>query len=501
MKKISIYNYVAGTMLILSILIMGCGVAAQAQEVPAPSKLANIWIGSGAPNWTVMSNNTVYHDTTNYLTYYRIKGTQYGPYSTKGDRGDVGAQGPQGVQGIPGEPGSGGAGGFVKSFGTMRYVGTEQELRTALAGWTNGSVNSITLYQDIPVYASIEMAHKAGNRSKRLIINLNGNAIYDASASGLAFLLGRHPASQTEALNDMVSSAIIIRDGALIGKTGTGILYEPGPTYGAIVEGVEFMNAAEAIHCRFGLMTMIQSCLATNVSESFIFDDGTGPNGWPNASSSNSQSNSSMRECVRDFGRAGGHSSFSDYAASGIININTISEGGAKKYGWYVDSRGSTVVKDGRMISSHLEMQPTIAGIELKLSEGYYIVDGLYSQYPATLVSASAIRGYPHVYVKNVPWHLGNGQHKYKTGSNSVIWAFDDLHPTVDPSLAAAWVDGTMPYYWSVKGFNQSPFHKFNSFTATASGSITMNTLVANNLTTTATANLNGTVKINGTIK
>lgn len=451
-----------------------------------PAKLANVWIGNGPPDWDGLPNNTVYKDTTAKTEYYRIKGVAYGPFNLQGAAGPQGAPGPQGPQG---EPGSGSAGGFTKAFGTMRYVGTEQELRLALAGWTNGSVNSVILYQDIPVVASIEMAHKAGNRSKRLIINLNGNAIYDASPSGLPFVLGRHPASQTEALNDMVSSAIILRDGAIIGKTGTGILYEPGPTYGAIVEGVEFMNAAEAIHCRFGLMTMIQSCLATNVGESFIFDDGTGAKGWPGASSSNSQSNSSMRECVRDFGRAGGFSSFSDYAASGIININTISEGGAKKYGWHIDSRGSTVVKDGRMISSHLEMQPTVAGIELKLSEGYYIIDGLYSQYPATLVSASSLRGYPHVYIKNVPWQLGSGQHKYKTGSNAVIWDFDDLHPTVDPSLASAWDGGVMPYYWNIKGFNQSPFQKFNGFSSTG------------NTTSTGSINLNGTVKINGVIK
>ena len=459
---------------------------------------------SKPPNFNPADYLYAIEDST---TYQWIGGKWEKAYYQAGADGKDGINGTNGANGIcPDCPST--SGGFIKSFGTMRYVGTEAELNAALLGWTNGSVNSITLYSDIGLTKEQEMAHTTSNRSKRLVINLNGNAIYDASPNGLKFMLGRHPSSQTEALDQMVSNAIILRDGALIGKTGTGILYEPGPTYGAIVEGVEFKNAAEAIHCRFGLMTMVQSCLATNVGESFIFDDGTGPNGWPGASNSNSQSNSSMRECVRDFGKAGGHSSFSDYSASGIININTISEGGNKKHGWYVDTRGATVVKDGRMISSHLEMQPTVSGVELKLSEGYYIVDGLYSQYPATLVSASSLRGYPHLYVKNVPWHLNTG-HKYKTVGTAVIWDFDEVNSNVDVTLATTWIDGIMPYYWQVKGFDQSPFVKYKSKKSVGDDTHVGNSVVSGNetvggtstvtnLTTQGTTNLNGTVKING---
>ena len=384
----------------------------------------------------------------------------------KGDKGDTGATGPQGATGPAGPqgpegpqgPAGSGSGGFVKSYGTTRLVGTEQEFKAALEGWRNGSVSCIELYQDIGITSTALIPKNSTNRSHRLIINLKGNTIYDASSSGLSIVLAREEATSLTEAVAMASHAIMLRDGALKGRSGTGILYSPGPTYGAVNEGVEFIDANEGIHCRFGLMTMVQSCMATNVGESFIFDI----DDFPGADASNSQSNSSMRLLCRDFGRAGGKASFSSYGCSGIYDLNCISEGGNKQNGWMVDSKGSTVVKDGHIVSSHLEMQPTVAGVNLRLSDGYYEVDGLFSQYPATLVDAVSTGGYPHVYVKNVPWHISAG-HKYKTTGTNVIWSFEEIHPSVDITATSGWVNSTKPYYWSLKGFNQSPFWKGNN--------------------------------------
>ena len=77
----------------------------------------------------------------------------------KGDKGDTGATGPQGATGPAGPqgpegpqgPAGSGSGGFVKSYGTTRLVGTEQEFKAALEGWRNGSVSCIELYQDIGI--------------------------------------------------------------------------------------------------------------------------------------------------------------------------------------------------------------------------------------------------------------------------------------------------------------------------------------------------------------
>lgn len=379
-----------------------------------------------------------------------------GPAGPAGPQGEQGAQGPAGPQGPPGT--GGGSGVAVKALGTIRWVGTEAEFKTALEGWRTGTVNNIIFYQDIGLTSTALIPKNSSNRSHRLIIELAGNTLYDASSSGLTILLGREEATSLADAGTMVSHAIIMRDGALKGKTGTGILYSPGPTYGAINEGIEYMEANEGIHARFGLMTMVQSCMATGVGESFIFDI----DDFPGASAANSQSNSSMRLMCRDFGKAGGKASFSDYGCSGIYNLNCISEGGNKQYGWFVDQKGSTVVKDGHIVSSHLEMQPTVAGIYLRLSDGYYNIDGLFSQYQANLVDAVSSGGYPHVYVKNVPWHISGG-HKYKTTGTNVIWSFDEIHPSVDVSATTGWANSYKPFYWSLKGFNQSPYWKGNN--------------------------------------
>ena len=442
-------------------------------------------------NFTAPDFMYVLSDSTTYQ--WVGNAWQYSMLQLKGRNGKDGKDGATGAAGVC-PPCSTSGSGLSKSVGTLRFVETQAEMQDALNGWATGAVTAIYVVRDIPVTSTLVIPKFTTARSKELIIFLNGNALYDASASGLALLMGRIATTQAEA-DQMQSVSIIIRDGAFIGKAGTGILLEIDATYGTHNEALHFENANEGQHIRFGLMTMTESCIATNVGESFIYDYGSKWGG----STSNSQSNSSTRINCRDFGRAGGEAAFSDYAASGITNINTIAEGGNKKYGWKVRSMGSSVVKDGRSISSHLEMAPTIAGFDLELFDGYYIVDGLFSQYAATLVSGTSLGGYPHIYVKNVPWHLQT--HKYKTSGNNVIWSFDEIHPTVDPSSSTAWVGGVMPYYWSVTGFNQAPFHKFSAFSATGSEthtSMTMQTLITNNLTTSATVNLNGTIKING---
>ena len=121
----------------------------------------------------------------------------------KGDKGDTGATGPQGATGPAGPqgpegpqgPAGSGSGGFVKSYGTTRLVGTEQEFKAALEGWRNGSVSCIELYQDIGITSTALIPKNSTNRSHRLIINLKGNTIYDASSSGLSIVLAREEAT------------------------------------------------------------------------------------------------------------------------------------------------------------------------------------------------------------------------------------------------------------------------------------------------------------------
>jgi hypothetical protein len=69
------------------------------------------------------------------------------------------------------------------------------------------------------------------------------------------------------------------------------------------------------------------------------------------------------------------------------------------------------------------------------------------------------VLGYPHLYVKNIPWFTAGS--KLKTLGTSVIWNFEELY--FDPTDATKWVGNVKPFYWSWKDMRQSPFWKGNS--------------------------------------
>jgi hypothetical protein len=272
-------------------------------------------------------------------------------------------------------------------------------------------------------------------------------------------MICRPVANQDDALNRMITTAIVIRDGTLRGNNLTGTLLELTCTYGSIVEGVDFVNGEYGCYFRFCLMGVCRNSLANGIrNTAYVADMGD----WIGANNVNSQSNSSRFEQCRVFAVDGSFTGFADYAASGMIHEQCIVEGKNSKHAFFVDTKASTVVKDGLIHFSHIENQPTVSAVELSLGGGYYIVDGLFSQYPTTLVNAKANSNYPHVKVRNVAWHLSG--HRYGTTGTAVVWEFDEIPATpLDLANGSAWNNGLLPYYYSIKGYNQSLFHKTNT--------------------------------------
>lgn len=366
-----------------------------------------------------------------------------------------GSPGPAGPQGIPGLDGSSGGGSI--STGRLKYVSNETELHAAVAGFGTGTTSAIYLTQDIPVDTSINIPKVINLRSKKPCIYLGGNALYDVSTSGLPYLVGRIPADQNEALNTMQDVSVIIRDGEFIGKAGTGVLLDLGSTYGSVVDAVDFSNANEGVHFRFCLMGAVSNSLAGGIRQkAYIADMGN----WSGASNSNSQSNSSRFEQCRVFNYPGSVAAFADYAASGMVHEQCISEGGSPNYHFLSDALNSTVVKDGYLHMLHLESPATIAGIKLKLREGYYKLDGCYSQYDQTLIDGESTLGYPHIFVENVPFLTDNA--KFKTNNNNVVWSFTEMPSNFDVMLSTNWIEARKPFYYYSEIFNQSKDIKTN---------------------------------------
>lgn len=344
------------------------------------------------------------------------------------------------------------------SVGTVRWVSNETELRNAVAGYGNGTVTAIYFADSIGIRQTLNLPQTAPSGVRKWCMYLNGNGLYDISANGLSKLIARPVPDQSTALARMITVAFIMRDGFLAGRSGTGTLLELTATYGSIIEGVDVMGGQNGIDLKFCLMARVSNSLSNNIrGESYIANMGN----WSGASNSNSQSNHSRFEQCRVFANTGALSGFSAYASSGIVREQCIVEGGNPQYGVLVDGKGSTVVKDGLDHLTHVETAPTIAAFHIALPDGYHIIDGLYSQLGCTLVSGLSQAGYPKILIKNVPWLMNT--HKFKTGSNAVIWGFDNIPNNYDLTSTTNWIGGLKPYYYSIQGFNMSPYWNYNS--------------------------------------
>lgn len=411
-----------------------------------------IWLGGSIPATKPTSFGTgdVWRDTILKITYRYKSGWYITTDQLTGAKGDTGAKGADGV--CPSCPPA--SSGSVPGFGKMRFVSTEAELKSAIAGFGDGSVTSVYLTTDIPITSPIYIPKIVNTRAKKVCIYLNGNAIYDASASGLPYGIARLVTTQDSALNLMQDVSVIIRDGELIGK-GTGVAFDVASTYGTIVEGVDVTNWQDGYQLRFCLMAGVRNCLAGGIrNEAFVANMGN----WTGADGSNSQSNSTRFEQCRVFNYPNAKAAFSAYAASGVIYEQCISEGDNSQYGWYIDGKGSSVVKDGLIHMGHSENTPSVAHVYCKLLEGVYQIDGLFHQYKGTLLSAESSGGYPHFYVKNIPYMVSGST--FKSASNNCIFSFDEMPSAWDASNTANWSGSIVPYYWSQKGLNQSGFWK-----------------------------------------
>lgn len=341
-----------------------------------------------------------------------------------------------------------------QTIGKLRFVTTRAALNSAIAGFGDGSVTSVYVCNDIGLTQPLIIPKIVKTKAKKVCIYLNGNALIDSSAAGLPYMIGRVTSTQDSALNLMQDVAVIIRDGELIGKSTTGTAVDIAATYGTILEGVDFTNTNEGVHLRFCLMAGVRNCLATNVrSESFIADMGN----WTGASNSNSQSNSSRFEQCRVFNADNSKASFSAYAASGVIWEQCISEGGNSQYGWLFDAKNSPVVKDGLIHMGHSENTPSVAHVQASLPDGIFQIDGLFHQYKGIVLNAISTQGYPHFFVKNIPYMVSGST--FAGNNTGCIYTFEEMPSAWSAGTATNWT-GIVPYYWSQVGLNQSPFWK-----------------------------------------
>lgn len=272
---------------------------------------------------------------------------------------------------------------------------------------------------------------------------------------GTNAIIGCNKATSSGDANLMVERKPHFEDITLIGgQNQIGI--DIGASYGAIYKRIKGQNLKWVIYTRFGLMSLIEQCFATNCANGFAFGIGN----YPEATWSNSQSNSSIARQNRvymntnamrmientlgvDFldrirlertrvdisGRSMGESNtyqqaiallngsnlraspvgtaFYSEHTSGVIYDGNIIEGGSIDKGYHMYAPNNTVVKDWTIKNLHYEvLQTSTAAIYSRWAGGIITVDKAQSGHPAIMADIGSDPGYTQITISNVPWWM-----------------------------------------------------------------------------------------------
>jgi hypothetical protein len=227
---------------------------------------------------------------------------------------------PQGTQGPQGPAGSGGSGSF--NSGRTKFVATEAEFRSAVAGIVNDQTRAIWCTQDIRITSStgFELPKIPGgtstNQNTVVEINLCGNSIFDNSPNGLPYVLGMQPVDQTEAMNMANRPRTYnIHGGKIVGKgTGTGYLIDLACSQRSTVWDMHLENSTNGIRMAFCMFGTIHS-ITSNDIRGIVVEPTRGK--WPGSGNNLCSSNQFKVMNVRAFVYDGSTAIISSEACSG----------------------------------------------------------------------------------------------------------------------------------------------------------------------------------------
>jgi len=376
-----------------------------------------------------------------------------GIQGVKGDKGDTGAQGIQGVAGVcPSCPPSSGGGttipgtivhnpNVIETLTQIQVGGTGTNQTASGYTYSGITVTSTDLYD----WANIQYGIYLANLKKKQLISVGkfhtakmvdiGRYTYALNWDGLSQteiitqnnnayqIVGRpDPTSDADA-NQYIQATYTIKNIKIKGGSNQ-VAFAPGPSYSSVYESIRINGAKTGMHLRFSLNTNVINCDAGNVLNGFIADYGN----WPDATTSNSQSNqTTFTHCHAT--SSAGLVGFGIYASSGTALYHCIVEGVKFKVCVDFDSKGSTNVKDFYAHVSHLE---TVQGNNVNGSESFYRIrmsgqaeiSGIYSQYSGTLIDAGTSVGQLLIVCKGVTWAVAPADGKLFYNAGNTLWQF-----------------------------------------------------------------------------
>lgn len=439
------------------------------------------------PTVSAPTNNAISVDCVNNRVYKYVKGAnrwdditttlQGQSFLNKGEKGDKGEQGiqgpvgPQGIQGVSGPVGPTGpmgpkgdpgvcpscppsSGGSIPGYIVHNSNVIEHLTQIQVAGTGTNQTVGTNQYPGITVtstdlldWANLQYGIYLANIKKKQLITVGkfhtdktldiGRYTYALNWDGytqteiitqnnLAYqIIGRpDPVSDADA-NQYIQATYTIKNIKIRGGNAQ-VAFAPGPSYSSVYESIRVNGAKTAIHLRFSLNTWLLNCDAGNVTNGFIIDYGN----WPDATTSNSQSNqTTFWHC--HVGGGDGDVGFGIYASSGVGMYHCIVEGTRKKKAIDFDFKGSTNVKDFTVVNFHVELVNGNSGaasgeafINIRCT-GKVTIDGVYSQYPGCFINAgSGSAGQLVIVVKSVTWVVEPSDGKLFYNAGNTLWQF-----------------------------------------------------------------------------
>lgn len=229
-----------------------------------------------------------------------------------------------------------------------------------------------------------------GSSLIRIKWDCNG-VLYTKTTTGPMFY--RRPASQSEALNNMIAAYQLTIDGMKIQGDGTAgqVGLDLSALYTPIINGSHFISLDTGVVATFWLNPQITNNHFTNC-RSIAFKGASGDGYWSSATTSNSAFNM-PRFSGNQIGNYGG--AFAGVyllACDGLLMDGHISEGGNPRYDLYIESQGSTVVNVVSLKNIWFESTggtyATNTCMYLRIN-GTVVIDNIQNDYADTLIKIS----------------------------------------------------------------------------------------------------------------
>ncbi len=350
-----------------------------------------------------------------------------------------------------------------QSYSSVRWVGTELELRKAFTDCNNtGYPTKVELANSFTVVDSIKWI----TRAIPFELSMNNSTINVTSPSGTLFYLDAPSMAESE---KMIDAAPYIHNGIFKGNSGKGNCLRLSSTYMGKIEQCQFWGFKDAIYLPRAMSMEICNNRFWNGKGWYITLTYKGITGG-NSSTAQPNTSSVHDNCFRVDSLSNGAVLIE--GGSLIPVYHNVIEGGTKfhngsEYGILSDYGGSPNVKSTNITMNHFEVKFGKAAVKVRQNDGFINYANNYRQYGGLELEIDNDGGYPQVNYYDQDYIVNSDAAGYTTWKGSgAIWNFTGLPSSAKETSVSMWADGIIPFYRLSRGFGEGgtkyPFVRSN---------------------------------------